>query len=188
MTEQEFNTLEVGDVVKWFDIICEVITVRAHGCDITPTEIVFITKDGSFSIEHLRKQNGYDSFEHKQEFSSVWMNADMTKIQIISKNSQKSLENKIKEKEIELETLKKELKEVNRKKMFENLDPTTIYKVVHEDFDVGFVREWLDDSYRVFDITMRLIITIPKDRIKELIPLKEATETYKKLKDLLEKA
>ncbi len=72
--------------------------------------------------------------------------------------------------------------------MFENLDPTTIYKVVHEDFDVGFVHEWLDDSYRVFDITMRLIITIPKDRIKELIPLKEATETYKKLKNLLEKA
>jgi len=35
---------------------------------------------------------------------------------------------------------------------------------------------------------MRLIITIPKDRIKELIPLKEATETYKKLKNLLEKA
>ena len=190
MTEEEFNKLEVGDTVKWFDIMCEVIDVRTDCCNINPTEILFITKDGCCSVEHLRKQNGYDGFEHRQQFSMFWMNADMTKIHIVSKNSQKSLETKIKEKEIELETLKKELKEVNRKKMFENLDPNTIYKIIHNGFEeIGFINKISHfESYAIRNITLKVIGTIPKECITEIIPLKEATETYKKLKNLLESA
>lgn len=170
MTEEEFNTIKCGDVLNVHTLIPKFIVkcVWKTGTKVDKIEIVsadmFFMFIDSKICNTVSFTNGFP------------------------KGFPKSLETKIKEKELELETLKKELKEINRNKMFENLDPNTIYKIIHEDFDIGFVREWNDDSYRIFDITTRLIITIPKDRITEIIPLNEATETYKKLKNLLEKA
>lgn len=121
--------------------------------------------------------------------SIVRFSLDMDGITLISRNPQKSLETKIKEKELELETLKKELKEFNRNKMFENLDPNTIYKVVHDGFiEIGFMREFYRDSYRISNVFGKVGDMIPKECITEIIPLNEATETYKKLKNLLENA
>lgn len=181
MTHQEFEDLEVGDVITNNGINCKVTQVE----NLHHHKRISISDDSGY---HKYKISRNPNYYEMQTIDPIWFRISIEYLKIVSKKSTKSLETTIKEKEIELETLKKELKEINRKKMFENLDPNTIYKIIHEDFDIGFVRKWNDDSYRIFDITTRLIITIPKDCITEIIPLKEATETYKKLKNLLESA
>lgn len=108
-------------------------------------------------------------------------------IELISRklNEEKSLEQQIQEKEIELENLKTKLRESNVKKILDNLDPNTIYKIVHDGFEeVGFVFKGIDNC-SIYGINMKQIGTIPTKSISKIFPLKEATETYHKLQLLL---
>ena len=106
-------------------------------------------------------------------------------VELVSRNSAKSLEQQIQEKEIELENLKTKLRESNVKKVLDNLDPNTIYKLVHDGFEeVGFVFKGIDNC-SIYGINMKQIGTIPTKSISKIFPLKEATETYHKLQLLL---
>jgi len=106
-------------------------------------------------------------------------------VELISRKSEKSLEQQIQEKEIELENLKTKLRESNVKKVLDNLDPNTIYKIVHDGFEeVGFVFKGIDNC-SIYGINMKQIGTIPTKSISKIFPLKEATETYHKLQLLL---
>lgn len=108
-------------------------------------------------------------------------------IELISRklNEEKSLEQQIQEKEIELENLKTKLRESNVKKVLDNLDPNTIYKIVHDGFEeVGFVFKGIDNC-SIYGINMKQIGKIPTKSISKIFPLKEATETYHKLQLLL---
>lgn len=110
-------------------------------------------------------------------------------VELISRksNENKSLEQQIQEKEIELENLKTKLRESNVKTVLDNLDPNTIYKIVHDGFEeVGFVTKGFEYStYTIYGINMKPIGTIPTKSISKIFPLKEATETYHKLQLLL---
>lgn len=100
-------------------------------------------------------------------------------------NDEKSLEQQIQEKEIELENLKTKLRESNVKKVLDNLDPNTIYKIVHDGFEeVGFVFKGIDNC-SIYGINMKQIGTVPTKNISKIFPLKDATETYHKLQLLL---
>lgn len=112
-----------------------------------------------------------------------------TSFELVSRksNENKSLEQQIQEKEIELENLKTKLRESNVKKVLDNLNPNTIYKIVHDGFEeVGFVNKGFEyDTYTIYGINMNPIGAIPTKRISKIFPLKEATETYHKLQLLL---
>lgn len=112
---------------------------------------------------------------------------DNGNFELVSRKSEKSLEQQIQEKEIELENLKTKLRESNVKKVLDNLDPNTIYKIVHDGFEeVGFVTKGFEYStYTIYGINMKPIGTIPTKSISKIFPLKEATETYHKLQLLL---
>ena len=112
---------------------------------------------------------------------------DNTSFELVSRksNENKSLEQQIQEKEIELENLKTKLRESNVKKVLDNLDPNTIYKIVHDGFEeVGFVTKGFEYC-SIYGINMKPIGTIPTKRISKIFPLTEATETYHKLQLLL---
>lgn len=110
---------------------------------------------------------------------------DAGNFELVSRKSEKSLEQQIQEKEIELENLKTKLRESNVKKVLDNLDPNTIYKIVHDGFEeVGFVTKGIDNC-SIYGINMKQIGTIPTKSISKIFPLKEATETYHKLQLLL---
>lgn len=182
MIEEEFYKLKAGDVVEYngrkfvFDFSnISSNTFRGQSWFLIEGDFRFIIfKNGNIWT------NNYTLSDDKT----------LGNLKLISKKSDKSIEERIKEKELELETLKKELKEVNRKKMFQNLDPNTIYKIIHNGFEeIGFINKIShSESYAIRNITLKVIGTIPKECITEIIPLKEATETYKKLKNLLESA
>lgn len=178
MTEEEFYKLKTGDVVEY--------NGRKFVFDFSNISSNTFRGQAWFLIERDFRFNIFKN-------GNIWTNnytlsddKTLGNLKLISKNS---LEERIKEKELELETLKKELSELNRNKMFENLDPNTIYKVVHDGFiEIGFMREFYRDSYRISNVFGKVGDMIPKECITEIIPLNEATETYKKLKNLLENA
>lgn len=122
--------------------------------------------------------------------SLVRFSLDMDGLILISKNSQNSLETKIKEKEIELETLKKELKEVNRKNIISSIIPGNVYKFTWNigGSNVLYVREICEEKVYLVNLINDVYSNMYTNEIDNVEHLPELTETYKKLKDLLEKA
>lgn len=117
-------------------------------------------------------------------------NNTLGNLKLISKNSQTSLENKIKEKEIELETLKNELKEFNRKNIISSIIPGNVYKFTWNigGSNVRYVRESCEEKVYLVNLINDVYSTMYMNEIDNVEYLPELTETYKKLKDLLEKA
>jgi len=161
-------------------------------------EIGDIVKCGRREMEYV----GYDlnechvlriitsTYISEPKNSLVRFSLDMDGLTLISKNSQKSLENKTKEKELELEILKNELKEVNRKKMFENIIPGNVYRFTWylDGSDVRYVRDRCGDKLDVINVINNTCCKLYINEVEIAEYLPELTETYKKLKDLLEKA
>ncbi len=183
MTHQEFEDLEVGDVITNNGINCKVTQVE----NLHHHKRISISDDSGY---HKYKILRNPSYYEMQTIDPIWLIISIENLKTVSKNSTKSLETKIKEKEIELETLKKELKEINRKKNISSIISGNVYKFTwtHGGSDVRYVRECCDEKIYLVDLINDKYSSRYPNEIDNVEHLPEITETYKKLKNLLESA
>lgn len=183
MTHQEFEDLEVGDVLTNNGINCKVTQVE----HLYQNKIISISDDtGYYKYKIIRNPNYYEM----QTIDPIWFRISIENLKIVSKKSVKSIEERIKEKEFELETLKKELKEINRKKIISSIIPGNVYKFtwISGGSDVRYVRESCEEKVYLVNLINDVYSNMYTNEIDNVEYLPELTETYKKLKDLLEKA
>ena len=95
----------------------------------------------------------------------------------------------IKKKETELENLKKELVELTRKKMLDQIVPDNIYRIYYGENNsvVGFLNK-IDDQFYSIKNQFTTIHHIDVSTISSVILMKDVTEAYKNFKTILEKA
>lgn len=183
MTHQEFEDLEVGDVLTNNGINCKVTQVEKLYQN---KRISVLDDTGYYKYKISRNSNYYEM----QTIDPIWFKISIENLKIVSKNSQTSLENKIKEKELELETLKNELKEINRKKNISSIIPGNVYKFTWclGANEVMYIRDSCDIRVHTTNLINNTNRYYSWNEFDNVEYLPELTETYKKLKDLLEKA
>jgi hypothetical protein len=175
--------LEIGDVITNNGIDCKVTQVE----NLHHHKRISISDDSGY---HKYKISRNPNYYEMQTIDPIWLIISIENLKIVSKKSDKSIEERIKEKELELETLKKELKEVNRKKNISLIIPGNVYKFTwtHGGSYVRYVRESCDEKVYLVNLIHDGYSNMYTNEIDNVEYLPELTETYKKLKNLLESA
>lgn len=123
-------------------------------------------------------------------YSNIVRDTDLEKVKdwkVVDAEYKLSLD--IKKKESELENLKKELVELTRKKMLDQIVPGNVYRFtwLDDSRSVAYVREFCDEKTYATNLTNDHYYCFYNSEWTNVEHLPELTEAYKNFKTILEK-